>query len=638
MHLTATSLRYPLLLAALFCVVRGSLGDRDDSPPGATTGEAIQDLVFRDAAGRPFALHDLKGKRAVVVVFLSFECPVSTGYAAPLAELSAAYRDVAFVGLSTGNEEAAQVEALARSFQLPFPVYRDRNGAAAAALGAEVTPEAFLLDADFAVRYRGRIDDRYAARLKPNPRPARHDLRRALDEVLAGRSVSEPETRAVGCAIRRPSRAPTGAAVTYYRDVLPILQQHCQECHRPGEVGPFALTSYRQAVNWAADIKDYTLARKMPPWKPVDGLPMHGERRLTRREVATLAAWVDAGTPEGDLATAPAPRGFAEGWQLGQPDLVLTVEDDFTLGASGPDLYRCFVLPTRLAEDRDVVAVEVRPGNRRIVHHAALFVDSGGRARKVEAAVRGRNQGKDDHGPGYSVPMNLSFLPGFLPEGGLGGWAPGLVMQPLPDGVAMRLPRGADVVMQAHYHRSGRPERDRTSVGLYFAARPARHRVQGIAVPGQFLFIPAGADRYRVAGNVTLRQDCHLHAIMLHMHLLGREITVTMTPPGGRPRTLVAVNDWDFNWQDIYFFREAVAAPAGTRLDVEGVYDNSAANPNNPHNPPQPVPLGLQTTDEMCAGFLAVTVDQEQRVRYDLQPRLPGLNWAPPLKIPLPGI
>jgi peroxiredoxin len=634
MHLSATWLRYPLLLGVLVCLLAGRPEARPDRSEGGP-----HDFKLHDAAGRPFALRDLKGKKAVVVVFLSFDCPISTGYAPALAELAAAYRgrDVAFVGVSSGDESADHVERLAAEFGLPFPVYRDERGAAADALGAEVTPQAVLLDGELVPRYRGRIDDRYAARLKPNARVGRQDLREALDELLAGRPVSEPETRPVGCVIPRPRPAASGAAVTYYRDVLPILQTHCQECHRPGEVAPFALMTYRQAVNWADDVKEFTRSRKMPPWKATEGLPMHDERRLTDAEIATLAAWVDGGLAAGDPAAAPPPRRFPDGWRLGEPDLVLTVDDDFTLGPAGPDLYRCFVLPTHLDGDRDVVAVQVRPGNRRVVHHAVLFVDTTGRARQLDVANRGKNQGKDDAGPGYSVPMAASFLPGFLPEGGMGGWAPGLTIRPLEDGAACRLPRGADVVMQLHYHRDGRVEKDRTTVGLYFASGPPRKPVQGVAVPGQFLYIPAGVERYRVTGSVWLRQDCRLHAVAPHMHLLGREIRITMTPPGGEPRTLVAVKDWDFNWQETYFFKDVVPVPAGTRFDVEGIYDNSAANPNNPHSPPRPVLFGLQTTDEMCVGVLAVTADKPGRVRYELQPRIPGFDWAP-LKLALPGI
>jgi mono/diheme cytochrome c family protein len=414
--------------------------------------------------------------------------------------------------------------------------------------------------------------------------------------------------------------------VTYHRDVLPILQARCQSCHRPGAVGPFALLTYRQAVTWASDIKTTAQNRQMPPWKPTEGGPFHGERKLTDREIATLAAWVDGGTPAGDPRQAPTPRTFADGWQLGEPDLVLTTAADFQLGPRGPDVYRYFVLPTNLPRDVYVSAVEVRPGNRRAVHHAVLFVDSKGRARRLEQKERERpkQDTETDRGPGYCVTM--AVLPGFLPEGSLSGWAPGMVLRRLPDDAGYLLPKGADVVLQLHYHRTGRVEKDRTAVGLYLTRNPSPQRMRGIVVPGNFVIIPAGAERFRVKGSITLLQDCRLHAIMPHMHLLGREMKVVMVPPAGPRRTLIAVRDWDFNWQEMYFFREPIAAKANTRFEVEGIYDNSAKNLANPNQPPRPVLNGLETRNEMCAAFLEVSADRPGPIRFEVRVRIPGLG------------
>jgi peroxiredoxin len=632
----------PVLTAAA-CLLPGLASPAQEAVPRGKLGERVADVAFQGAAGKRHALHDLKGHRAVVVAFLCFECPVSTAYCRTLADLAGAYRGrgVAFLGVVPGEDgSAAEVTRQAKELGLPFPVYADRTGAAAAALEAAVTPEVFVLDRDFVLRYRGRIDDRYAARLRQKPRIDRHDLRQTLDELLAGKAVSEPATLAVGCPIARPQPARAGK-VTFYRDVLPILQRRCQACHRPGEVAPFALQTYRQAVRWARDIKDYTQSRKMPPWKPAGGPPLHGDRRMPEKEIATLAAWVDGGTAAGDPHDGPPPRHFRDGWQLGPPDAVLTVPDDFVLGPSGPDLYRCFVLPTHFAEDRYVTAVEVRPGNRRVAHHAILFVDGRGRARGLEERARRGQQlrpGGADRGPGYSLPLSLAFLPGFLPDGGVGGWAPGMVPWPLARGVGYRLPRGADLVLQMHYHRSGRAEKDRTRVGLYFCKEKSARRLQGLTVPASFLAIPAGARNHRVTGKAWVRQDCTLYAIMPHMHMLGKRITITMTPPGGRARTLMHVADWDFNWQEDYYFREPIRAPAGTRFDIEGVFDNSAANPFNPFHPPRTVLAGLQTTDEMCVGFLGATADRPGLIRCDVGVRLPGLGWVPGGTIPTWGL
>jgi peroxiredoxin len=639
----ATRLLAPALppLAAAACLLAGLSCPAQEKAPRDRLGEKIADVALHAAGGKQTALHDFKGKRAVVVAFLSFDCPVCTAYCPTLAELAGTYakRGVAFLGIVPGEDEPAeQVARQARELGLPFPVFADRSRAAAAAFRAAVTPEVFVLDSDLVLRYRGRIDDRYAARLQQKPRVGRHDLRQALDEVLAGRAVSEPATRAVGCAVDRPAPRATGK-VTFHRDVLPILQQRCQGCHRPGDVAPFSLMTYRQAVRWAEDIKSYTQSRKMPPWKPAAGPALVGDRRMPEKEITTLAAWVDGGTPEGDRGDAPPPRRFADGWQLGQPDLVLTVPDTFELGPSGSDLYRCFVLPTQFSEDRFVSAVEVRPGSRRVVHHALLFVDKRGRGRRIEEREKRRQPGRDaDRGPGYSLPLSFAFLPGFFPDAALSGWAPGMSPRRLAPGVGYYLPKGADIVLQVHYHRSGRVEKDRPTVGLYFCKEKSPRRLQGVSVPGPFLMIPAGVRNYRVEGRVWVRQDCKLYAIMPHMHLLGRQIKITMTPPGGKTLTLMYVKDWDFNWQEDYFFREPIDAPKGTRFDVEGVYDNTDANPYNPFHPPRSILAGMETTNEMCVGFLGAAADRPGPIRYDIGVRLPGVGWVPGGVIPTFGL
>ncbi|HEY1377044.1 MAG TPA: hypothetical protein VGF55_09630, partial [Gemmataceae bacterium] len=417
--------------------------------------------------------------------------------------------------------------------------------------------------------------------------------------------------------------AAANAAVTYHRDVTPILQKHCQGCHRPGEVGPFSLTSYRHAVNWAADIKEYVTDRKMPPWKPTEAAhPFADDRRLSDKDIATLAAWVDAGTPEGDPKDAPPPARFVSGWQLGPPDLVLTAPADFTIGPSGTDLFRCFVLPTGLTQDIYVVAYEVRPGNRRVVHHTLNFIDASGRGRALEKEQQEKDKDATDlpdHGPGYSRRMGV----GFLPRGGIGGWAPGQMPHVVPDGVGFFLPKDSDIVLQAHYHRTGRVETDRTQIGFYFAKKPVARTIEPVVIgpsirnPLNF-FIPPGVEDYPIKGSIWLAEDCTVYSVMPHMHLIGRRIAVTMAPPGGKPETVIAIKDWDYNWQETYYFKEPLAVKAGTRFDIEGVYDNSRKNPFNPHDPPQVVRFGEQTTNEMCFGFLQASADKPGPVRWYL--------------------
>lgn len=598
------------------------------APTSDKLGQKI-DSATLTGAGKPVAAADLKDKKAVVVVFLSFDCPVSNSYAQTLAEMARNYgpRGVAFVGVVPTDDTAAEVARQAKDFKIPFPVFKDEKFATVDAFKAEFTPEAFVLDANLILRYRGRIDDAYAARLKKNQKITKQDLKRALDEVLAGKPVSVAATEPIGCTISKSditaSAKPQSSSVTFYRDVLPILQNQCQVCHRPGEVGPFSLMTYRQAVNWAGDIKEFTQSKKMPPWKPIDGPGFLHERKLSDKEIAVLAAWVDGGTPEGDPKDAPPPRQFVKGWQLGQPDLVLTVPEDFQLGPSGNDLFRCYVLPTNLPEDKYVTAIEVRPGNPRIVHHTLNFIDVTGQARDLEAKEKQREHKPDDldGGPGYSTSMGI----GFLPRGALGGWAPGQMPRHLPEGTGYFLPKGADVVLQVHYHRDGRLEKDRTAIGLHFAKKPVQHRYLGMVVAGggvgagrvRWFAIPAGNDHFTLKGSIWVEQDCTLYSVMPHMHMIGKEISVAMTPPDGPARTLVAIKDWDYNWQETYFFKEPIPVKAGTRFDIEAVYDNSAANPNNPNKPPRLVTFGQQTTNEMCFGFLGATSDLPgQRIRF----------------------
>ncbi|MFO0841191.1 MAG: hypothetical protein U0797_02180 [Gemmataceae bacterium] len=499
----------------------------------------------------------------------------------------------------------------AGEFKLPFPLVKDDRFKVADLFQAKVVPEAFVLDHNQVMRYRGRIDNAYSARLKQNPRTTAHDLDAAVAAVLAGKDVGTPATKAVGCPIVRERVVKKGGTVTYHRDVVPVLQNHCQQCHRPGEVGPFSLMTYKQAVNWAHDIKEYTQERKMPPWKAAEGGPFHNERKLTDRELATLAAWADGGTPEGDPKHAPSPREFTEGWQLGKPDLILTMPDEMTLGPSGKDLFRCMVLPTGLTEDKFVVAVEVRPGNSRILHHTLNFFDTTGQARALEQKERDRKKKPDetDHGPGYSVGMGIGFTPASGKTGTVGGWAPGQRPRFLPKGYGYPLPKGSDLVVQMHYHRNGRAEKDRTSIGLYFAKDADLKRYKSAIIPGRFLVIPPGSENFKVNGSVEALEDGELHSVMHHMHMLGRTAKVTMTPPGGQPRTLLRIEDWDYNWQETYFLKEPIAFKAGTKFAVEATYDNSAKNPNNPFQPPTWVRFGDQTDNEMCFVFLGVTSD-----------------------------
>jgi peroxiredoxin/mono/diheme cytochrome c family protein len=618
------------LLAGLVFAGVG-LADADDSSD--KLGTKVEPALV-DPAGKPVAFAGLAGEKATVVVFLSFDCPNSNGYTPTLIDLHKEFgsKGVKLVGISETELTADELKAKVKEYSLPFPVFADPKQAVADAFKAKITPEAFVLDHNLVMRYRGRIDNQYTDRLKRNPKVTDHDLRNALEDQLAGKPVRTPVTTAVGCPIggrEAVVKAPT--KVTFYKDVAPILQQSCQACHRPGEVGPFSLMTYKQAVTWAEDIKEYTANRKMPPWKPTEAaFAFHSERRMSDADLKTIAAWVDGGTPEGDPKDAPPPAKFADGWALGTPDLVLTAEEDFQLGPSGPDNFRCYVLPTNLPEDKYIIGYEVKPGNPRIVHHTLNYWDLTGKARKLEQEAKQKASADDrDRGPGYSAAMGLGFLPGASPRddvppiGNFGGWAPGAVYRFLPQGTGYLLPKGADVVLQVHYHRDGKPEKDRTKIGIYLAKKPVEHPYHALVLGPRnplFMNIPAGKEDHKIEGAAYVQSDCTMYSVMPHMHLIGKSVKVSMTPPGGTKTTLVGIDAWDYNWQETYWFKEPLKLKAGTKLEIEAIFDNSSKNPNNPSNPPKLVLFGEQTTNEMLFGFFGVTTEDNKRVRLAASP------------------
>jgi peroxiredoxin len=606
------------LIAAcsLLGVAAREISAGDELAANAELDAPLPNFSLKDPTGKTRSFADLAGKRATVIAFLSTECPMSNSYLEVLTELAGKYDDrgVRLMLINPNSQESdAEVAKHIGEFNVKFPVLRDSELVVADAVGAKTTPEVFLVDSDRVVRYRGRIDDQYVSRLKRREQVTRHDLREAIDELLAGKSITVPETEALGCPIARPVKPKkTDAAVTFNRDVMKILQDRCQTCHRPGQAAPFSLMNYHQAAKWAADIERVVTDRAMPPWKPVHGIgEFRDEQRLTDAEIATISAWVEAGMPEGNPGDLPPPRKFAEGgWQLGEPDLVLTMTEEFEIHATGRDIIRQFVIPTGVTEDKWVTAVEFHPGNPRVAHHAIFFTDTSGRARQLDA---------EDDQPGFS-----RF--GFLPSGGIGGWAVGTQPQPLPDGTGMRLQKNSDLVVQMHYHPSGKPERDRSSLGIYFAKSPVKKQVAGFPVFGFRFQWPADDGRIKTTGKFRVPVDVHAISVFPHMHMLGKEFKMTATLPDGTVVPLIQIDDWDFNWQQAYFYKDPIPLPAGTIVDLESYADNSSANPVNPNAPPRLVTFGEQSTNEMCIGFVGCTADNDADFLDLLRLRRPRLR------------
>lgn len=383
--------------------------------------------------------------------------------------------------------------------------------------------------------------------------------------------------------------------LTFNQDIAPIIYANCSQCHHAGQVAPFPLMNYRDVKDHAAIIETVVDQKFMPPWHAVSHGEFLGERKLSSIDIQKIHDWVEAGAEEGDSPAPTAPT-YSSGWAIGNPDAVLKVNQPYHLAADGDDVYRCFVVKNPYTTDRWVSAVEVHPGNHRVVHHVIVYLDASGQAKDLD--------GKDGQ-PGYTCFGG----PGFLPSGSLGGWAPGLEREHFSGTDAMLLPPGGDIVIQVHYHKDGKPETDQTSVGLKFAPDGPHKRVRVGALIHFQLAIPPNDNHYEVQSQLTLPANVRLLAVIPHMHVLGKKMVVTASEPSGKTQQLIDVEPWDFNWQMFYFYKQPLHLARGTKIKMVADYDNSTANPRNPNNPPKMVHWGEQTTDEMCIAFFFYTVD-----------------------------
>ncbi len=381
-----------------------------------------------------------------------------------------------------------------------------------------------------------------------------------LPVIVGALSAQQPR---VPVRARSTARSAPVAEVTFSNQIAPIFQQNCQECHHPGEVAPFSLMTYETALPYAEAIREQTQRRDMPPWKPVPGVgEFQGERRLIDREIDLIARWVDGGAPQGDPRVLPEPLVFPNEWTLGEPDLVITLDRPYAPDPLGEDDYRCFSIPSGLLEDRFVGAVEVRPGNRRIVHHVLLFPDP----LNLSAALEPPGQAQ----PGYECFGD----PGFTPTGLLGGWAPGNRPRGLPEDTAYTVSAGSRIVVQVHYHPDGTQQQDQTRVGFFFSSHPDPKPFLVLPLVNTGFEIPPGAKRHEVKATVTVPPlvSATIFNVTPHMHLLGREIKLDLIHPGGQVEPLIYIDDWDFEWQDTYYFKEPISLAAFSRLELTSIY------------------------------------------------------------------
>ena len=381
----------------------------------------------------------------------------------------------------------------------------------------------------------------------------------------------------------------SAAAPNYSHDVAPLLYRRCVSCHRDSGVAPFSLIGYPAAARRAKQIAAVTGKRFMPPWLPAEPRMQH-EMKLTAAEIAMLAQWAASGAPEGDpKLTPPAPK-FAAGWQLGKPDLQVQMPVPYEVPADGPDQYRCFVIPSPGDKNQWVRALDIEPGNTKVVHHVILFQDTSRTARKR------------DTGTGYSC----FGTPGFLPARGLGGWTPGALPFQMPPGIPELFHGTGDLVLQIHYHPTGKPETDRTRLALYFTDKPPERRMLDIPLGSNRIDIPAGNSTYKVTDHFTVPVDVDALGIIPHAHYVCKSMYAYAVLPDGSRRTLLRIDDWNFDWQQQYRFAEPVRLPEDSNVQMEFTYDNSAGNPRNPNHPPKRITWGPGTTDEMAGLHLEV--------------------------------
>jgi len=591
------TLAMAMLIGNVSPAARGS--EAEGSKPAADelsvrVGDKVGAFAFTDIRYLPRTLDELGEKNAYVFVFTTLECPIVRRYLPRLKALDEAYRDkgVQFVALNVGQDDPmTEVAYQAVKADIAFPFGKDYDGSAARALGATRTPEVCVLDAQRRLRYRGRIDNgiRFAG---VRPKTTRADLRAALDDLLAGREVAVKETPVDGCLISFPEQHyKPERTVTYHQHVAPLLARHCQRCHRPDSTGPFEMLTYRDAAAHAEMIGEVVAQRRMPPWyASVEHGKFINDARLPDDERQTILDWVAGGRAEGDPeSAAPLPEVPKVGWRIGKPDQVITMLSAQKLPAEGYIKYRYAVLPYLFTADTWVQAIEIRPGNPRVVHHANLGHIRLGSRPDAESA----------------------FITGYVPGG-----------QPLVtfDHIGYMIPAGSVLVLQLHYVTTGEETTDRTSVGIRFARERIDKRLQHYQCTTRRFSISPGDPHYKVSTSETFDCNASIVGLFAHMHLRGKDMVFDATYPDGRQERLLAVPNYSFDWQMAYVAEQGkLKLPKGTRIDCTAHYDNSPFNPFNP-DPKAAVHFGPQTYHEMLYGFVFFT-DDDEKLAIEVNPK-----------------
>lgn len=571
----------PRLTVALL-LLTACLAPAADPPP--PVGSKVADFTLPEpSTGKKWSLADnARDAKAVVIVFTSTACPVCNGYVPRLAEIAKKHTNdkVTWVGVASHpSDDADTVAKYIRSAEFPFPLLKDDGTALADKLQVDRVPTVLVLDAGRTVRYSGRIDDQLSPGVHKS-KATTAELADALAAVVKGEDVKVPHTAAAGCKLTRDKVvAKADTPVTYHKHVAAILQAKCQECHRPGEAGPFSLLTFQQAKSWSAMLREVVNDDVMPPWH-ADAAPGHfkNDRRLSVSEKKTLLAWVDQGCPEGDTKDAPAPRKFADGWRLGrEPDEVLTMPKAIKVPASGSMPYEYVQVGKPFAEDKWVTAIEVRPEQRAVVHHIIAFMLPPGKTML------------DLMGPDFGSYMLGAYVPGDQP----------VVAGPKQ---ARKIVKGTQIIFEVHYTPNGKAVTDKSSIGLCYTKEPPDTELYCASVMNGRFRIPPGAENHEVKSEQLFPKATTLLSVTPHMHVRGKAFKYEVVTKDGKRETILNVPKYDFNWQSTYDFATPVQMPAGAKLECTAWYDNSSKNPFNP-DPKKTVRWGDMTNDEMMIGF-----------------------------------
>ncbi len=558
-----------------------------EEPKQQSLPAPMSNFVLRDQTGTTRSLYDNDHVKATVVVFMGTECPVAKLYAERLQEMSSslAYQHVNFYGIMSNQHDSIEnIAEYARLHEISFPLLKDIHNRVADQFSAERTPEAFLLDDEYRIRYRGRIDDQFGiGTLLKEPRT--NDLKNAVDELLAGQDIAVPVTKAVGCIIGREPKMKSTKEITFSREIIRIFQEKCIDCHREGQVAPFALSDYEEVKGWAGMIEEVVREGRMPPWHAD---PRFGEFKndcsLEDSQKQMIFDWVAAGAPEGNPADYPPAKTFSTLWQLPRdPDLILPITPKpVAVPATGEVKYQYYKVDPGLTEDKWLQAAEVRPGNYAVVHHILVFA---------------RDKGSKGRGAGGE-------------EGGfLAAYVPGLIPQPFPQGMAKKIPANSELIFQVHYTPIGSPQEDLSQFALIFAdPEQVTHQVMTTSATNRHFEIPPGENNHEVtAYSPRSKTDVQLLTMMPHMHLRGKSFDYEVQYPDGKKQKILSVPEYDFNWQTSYRLSEPLTLPQGTRLFCTAHFDNSTENAFNP-DPTSTVRWGDQTWEEMMIGYCDIVV------------------------------